>query len=934
MSGLAGNLSLFGRFLPFLQWLPALKRDTIRPDIEAGFIGAILILPQAIALATLAGMPPEYGIYASIFPVVVASFWGSSRHALSGPNTAVCVLIAYSVAPFASVGNEYYIGYVLALTLMVGVIQFALGVLKLGSMLDFISQTVIAAIVLAVALIIIVSAGGAFLGVLSNPGEPFAVKLYQLVHDIPRANGYAAAVAATTVLVGLAARRRWRRYALVIAVAAGLLSSGLLNWLHGAATTDLELIGNLSISLLPFSAPLFDLQSMQVLLELVASAFAIAFLGLMQTVVIARSIAEKSGQLIDTNQEIIGQGLSNIVAPFLSSFAGSGSFNRSAAHYDAGARTPMAAVYAAIFLALVVFAGAAVIAFIPMAAVAGALVLVGIGLIDLRGVREITRTRQEQVIFAVTFVVALGIGLNAGVFTGLLLSLLVYLRYASTPNIVIEKHTARDGRPVTSITIDGNLFFGSVRHVERALAALGEADERNLFLLRTDHLTYLDVPGAAMLAAEAKKRRAKGDEVYIYVTRSNVLKVLETSGLLKSFGEARIIRQGLDHPMKDLLYPGRQAGAGSTPQARAAQTTGEETMDALAKRLRTAGHLGPLSTAQLVRLLEQARMTTARAGEIILKENESMHDHLLLLEGELEAQRVWSVPGSNDQSYTWVLDPASAEEGFAFLGASARVRARAITNIRYLPINADNVDELVGWSQQFAKEQENDPELKRRMGLIKQVRIFHHVPLENVITAFGRMSPREVQAGETIITQGEEGDCYYLIDDGEAEVIRTDPFTDETCCMGTMGSGDAFGEEALLQGGYRNATINMITPGRLLMLDKANFEELLTPSVVEEVLPERALAMVNNGEACWLDCRYDMEYEESRIPGTLFAPLDRLRAESQHLDPDETYIVYCRSGRRSKAAAFLLRERHINALSLTGGIKGWPYEVDASPLQG
>ncbi len=210
-------------------------------------IGAILILPQSIALATLAGMPPEYGIYTSIFPVIFASLWGSSWHTLSGPNTAVCVLIAWAVAPFASAGNEYYIGYVLALTLMVGVIQLALGILRLGAVLDFISQTVISAIVLAVALIIIVSAGSALLGVLSNLGEPFFVRLYQVVHDIPRANGYALGVGVITVLSGLLARRYWKRYSLVIAVFVGLLAASVLNLLYGPATTQIELIGNLSI---------------------------------------------------------------------------------------------------------------------------------------------------------------------------------------------------------------------------------------------------------------------------------------------------------------------------------------------------------------------------------------------------------------------------------------------------------------------------------------------------------------------------------------------------------------------------------------------------------------------------------------------------------------------------------------------------------------
>jgi SulP family sulfate permease len=930
---MAGVRTMFSSaLLPFMQWLPAVRPNTVRPDMEAGVIGAILILPQAIALATLAGMPPEYGIYTSIFPVIFASLWGSSWHTLSGPNTAVCVLIAWAVAPFASAGSEYYIGYVLALTLMVGVIQLALGIFRLGAVLDFISQTVISAIVLAVALIIIVSAGSALLGVLSNLGEPFFIRLYQVVHDIPRANGYAAGVGAITVVSGLLARRYWKRYSLVIAVFVGLLAASLLNLVYGPATTQIELIGNLSIVLLPFSTPGFDLQSMYVLRELLGSALAIAFLGLMQTVVISRSLAEKSGQLIDTNQEIIGQGISNIAAPFLSSFAGSGSFNRSAAHYDAGARTPMAAVYASVFLALIVFAGARAIAYIPMAAVAGALILVGYGLIDLKDVRRTLRTRQETIIFALTFIAALGLGLTVGVFVGVLLSLVVYLWYASTPNILIENHFARDGRPVTVVTIDGNLFFGSVRHVERALSEFGDKDDNNILLLRTDHLTYLDVPGAMMLAAEADNRRRKGDEIYIYVTRSQVQKVLEQSGCLDTFGADHIIRQGLDHPMKNLIYPSRVGGSEGGQLSTFNPILEEETMETLAKRLRMTRLLGPLSTIQLNNLLEQSGISTANAGEIIIKESNVMHDHIILIEGKLEAQRTWSVEGGNDQSYTWTIEPEKNDDSFAFLGAANNIRARALTDIRYIKINADSIDMLLGWSQHFAEDIKKDPELKRRMDLVKQISIFHEVPLENAKEIFRRMYPKVVQAGETIVTEGEKGDCYYVIDSGEAEVIRTDPFTEETSRVAILGSGDAFGEEALLQDANRNATVTMTTPGTLLVLGKDDFDELIKSTMVEEISADQALDMVTRGEARWLDCRYDMEYEESRIPGAPLIPLDRLRWDVHKLDPEATYIVYCRSGRRSKAGTYLLRERNIKALSMKGGIRDWPYEVDASPV--
>jgi len=218
------------------------------------------------------------------------------------------------------------------------------------------------------------------------------------------------------------------------------------------------------------------------------------------------------------------------------------------------------------------------------------------------------------------------------------------------------------------------------------------------------------------------------------------------------------------------------------------------------------------------------------------------------------------------------------------------------------------------------------------MILAKHLKVFRNVPLENVKTAFERMVEKSVEAGETIVTQGELGDSYYIILSGEAEVWRTDPFTEETSSVAVLGDGDAFGEEALLQNAYRNATVKMNTPGRLLVLCKADFDELLKPVMVEEVNAEAAHTMLAGGSARLLDCRYDMEFEESRIPGAKLVPLDKLREGASFIDPEASYIVYCRSGRRSKAAAFLLNERGIKAASLSGGIKDWPYEVDSAPV--
>ncbi|NOZ10727.1 MAG: cyclic nucleotide-binding domain-containing protein [Gammaproteobacteria bacterium] len=945
------KLTVMRRFFPFMQWLPSLGRANLRPDMEAGLVGAILILPQAIALATLAGMPPEYGIYTSIFPVIVAMFWGSSWHTLSGPNTAVCVLIASSVAPFAAIGSEQYIGFVLALTFMAGLVQLAVGSLRLGAILDFVSHTVISAIVLAVGLIIIVFAANALLGVLSNLDEPFYIRLYQIIYDIPRANGYALLVGGLTIIAGLISRYYWRRYALVIAVAVGMLVAGTINLLVGSATSELELLGTLSISALPFSAPHFDLNSMAVLKALVTSALSIAFLGLMQTIVISRSIAAKSGQLIETNQEIIGQGLSNLVAPFISSFAGSGSFNRSAAHYDAGAKTPMAAVYASFILLLVVLVAAKLIAYIPLAAVAGALILVGIGLIDTKEIKQVLRSRQEAVIFFMTFISALVLGLNAGVFVGVLSSLVIYLWYASTPNIVLEEQTARDGRRVNIVTIDGGLFFGSVRHVERVLANLGERDGYNgSLIIRTDHMTYLDVPGATLIASEAKRRREHQGHLYIFVTREKILSALSQSTFFSEFGEDHIIQRNQDHPMKDVLYPSRMKKPTNEIQAtdlkkKSSTTSQAHSKDlnettALISSLQNTKLFSLLSTQQIEALLKESPTQQGNKGAIITDPEVPISEHFVLLKGRVDVERLWSLPKGGAKRSTSVMDPDQEASGIAVLQASGHgVRITANSAITYLLIDCEKFDELLGWNQQLADMTETDPETSRRMSLIKHTALFRQLPLENLKQALQSMTPRDVKGGETIIRQGETGDSYFLIESGEAGVWKKDTFSDETVYANTiapaarLGPGDGFGEEALLQNGFRSATVMMATPGRLLVMDRQHFDAYIRPSSIIEIVPSEAIRFIEGNKVQWLDCRYDLEYSEAHIPNALHMPLDQLREQLVDLDRTKPCIVYSRNERRSRAAAFLLTEHNFKVKVLKGGIMLWPYDLENEKIE-
>ena len=343
----------------------------------------------------------------------------------------------------------------------------------------------------------------------------------------------------------------------------------------------------------------------------------------------------------------------------------------------------------------------------------------------------------------------------------------------------------------------------------------------------------------------------------------------------------------------------------------------------LARRLGATTLFSRLPREQLLALLAQSPRRQVAAGSCLSDTVHGLKNHLVLLTGELEAQRTWTEADGSQNTFAWRVDVRADGPGFALLSAaSSHIRVQALADSDYLSIEGDALDELLGWS-----------DLDGNAMLARHLKVFHKVPLENVQQAFERMVERPVVAGETIVTQGEPGDSYFIILSGEAEVWATDPISDETAMVAVLSDADAFGEEALLLGGSRSATVRMNTPGRLLVLSKSDFDELLKPNMVEEVSAEQANALLREASVKLLDCRYDMEFEESRIPGAQWVPLSTLRQQGVFaIDPEATYIVYCRSGRRSNAAAFLLRERGIRALSLTGGIKDWPYEVDNTAL--
>jgi SulP family sulfate permease len=545
---------LLARLFPPMRWLHRVDRSSFRDDLMAAITGAIIVLPQGVAFAAIAGMPPEYGLYAAMVPAIVAALFGSSWHLVSGPTTAASIVLFASLSTMAEPSSEQYVALAITLTFMVGLIQIAMGVAKLGTLVNFISHSVVVGFTAGAAILIAAQQITNFFGIAIPQGADFHETLWHFATGLDQMDGFITLIGVVTLVSGILMRRYFPRFPyMIVAMLTGTAVSVGLNLYFGRGNTGIETVGALPASLPPLSAPDLTLETLR---ELAPVALAATLLALTEAVSIARALAARSGQRIDGNQEFIGQGLSNVVGSFFSSYVATGSFNRSGVNYEAGARTPLAAGMAGILLIPLTLVVAPYAEFLPNAAMAGILFLVAWGLIDFHHIRQILQTsRSEAAIMGTTFLATLFLELEFAILMGVFLSLVVYLSRTSRPRIVSRVPGFREGKRtmVTNeggmpecpqlkvIRIDGSLFFGAVPHVEEALQNIDAEDpDRKHLLIVADGINFVDVAGAEMLAQEAERRRRMGGGLYLYGVKASVCATLRSGGYLDAIGDKNI----------------------------------------------------------------------------------------------------------------------------------------------------------------------------------------------------------------------------------------------------------------------------------------------------------------------------------------------------------------------------------------------------------
>ncbi|UQI31245.1 SulP family inorganic anion transporter [Pseudomonas bijieensis] len=498
--------------LPFLNWLPRQTRASVGRDLIVGLSGAILALPQSIAYALIAGLPPEYGLYAAIVPVLIACLWGSSWHLICGPTAAISIVLYASVSPLAVPATDDYVTLILLLTVLAGIFQWLLGLLRFGALVNFVSHSVVLGFTLGAAVVIALGQLPNLLG-LDLPNEATALKgLLMLLSHIEAVDKPSLLLGIGTLVLGVVLKRLLPRWPSLLIT---LVISSLVVWLWPAMFGHVALVSAFAGRLPPFTPLPLDLE---LILRLLPGAVAVGMLGLVTSLSIARSLSVRSGQLLDANQEVRAQGLSNIVGGFFSGSLSAGSFTRSGLSYEAGACSPLAGVFSALWVALFAVAGANLIAHIPIPAMAGSILLIAWGLVDHRGLRALYRvSRAEFVVMSLTCLATLLLELQTAIYAGVLASLFFYLKRTSQPRV---QHFRE--REAEILRVGGSIFFGASHYLQARLQRL----QAQRVVIDAQQINFIDYSGVEMLHQEARRLLSQGRSLTLRMARPQVVEEL------------------------------------------------------------------------------------------------------------------------------------------------------------------------------------------------------------------------------------------------------------------------------------------------------------------------------------------------------------------------------------------------------------------------
>jgi SulP family sulfate permease len=533
-------------------------RADFRPDLFAGITIAVILLPQAIAFSLIADLPPQMGLYAAVIGGLAGAFWGSSDQMHTGPANAISLLVFSSLAGIAASGSPEYIMAASMLAVLVGLFQLLLGVARLGVLVNFVSHSVIVGFATGAALLIAVRQIKPLLG-LSYESDSILTIITGAVTHLTELNPATAAIGIGTIVFLVVMRLISRK---IPGPLLAMILSSILVFAFNLVEKGVEVVGLLPAGLPPLSMPGLDWELAG---SLTSGVLAVGAIGLVESMAIGKSLAAQTRQRLDSNQEFVGQGMANLLTGIFSGYPVAGSFSRSAVNLDAGARTPIAAVFSAIFVLLAMQFMGPLGAYLPLSALAGVLMVTAYNMIDKQEIMRILRGgRGDAVIMVVTLLGTLLLHLETAVLLGIGLSFARYIMRTSTPRMLAVvpddsyRHFIYDpDQPecpqLGVIEILGDLYFGAVNNVEDFILDHSAKHPGQIYLLlRMHNVNTLDFSGIYMLENVVRYYRERGGDVFMVRVSAGVMQRMVDTGFDTYLGLDHFLNE--DSAISELFY--------------------------------------------------------------------------------------------------------------------------------------------------------------------------------------------------------------------------------------------------------------------------------------------------------------------------------------------------------------------------------------------
>ena len=536
------------RFLPFMSWIGELKKPGVmRADIIAGITVALVLVPQSMAYAQLAGLPPYYGLYASFLPGIIAALFGSSRQLATGPVAVVSLMTASALEPIAGANQELYIAYAIMLALMVGIFQMSLGLLRLGVLVNFLSHPVVIGFTNAAAIIIGTSQLGKLFGVSVEKADHTYETVFNTLVEAARNTHMETLLMAILALGMMIILNRYFRKVPNVLTAVAVTT--IISWQIGFEAMGGKVVGAIPAGLPPLALPQIDFQ---VMTQLLSVAAVISIIGFMEAISIAKAMAARTRQRLDANQELVGQGLGNILSSFSGGYAVSGSFSRSAVNISAGAITGFSAVATGVVVGITLIALTPLLYYLPQATLAAVIIMAVINLVKIDPIKHAwTVQRHDAIVAVITFFLTLvwAPHLDKGIMVGVMLSLALFLYRSMAPRIAVLSRdpdgTLRDAevrklqtcRNISLIRFDGPLYFANTGYFEdKVLERVALKPDLKFVIIDAEGINEIDATGEEMLHNLVGRLKESGIELIIARAKKQLWDTFERTKLLEDLG--------------------------------------------------------------------------------------------------------------------------------------------------------------------------------------------------------------------------------------------------------------------------------------------------------------------------------------------------------------------------------------------------------------